>query len=165
MVTLYNVTSADGFIARNDGSEDFIPDNLWPNFLNLCQEYETLIMGRKTYDTIQAYPEELLKPFEKLPIRKIVITNNPAFKPKPEYIVVHSPQDAITLAPNALISSGPTLNNYLLKNHLVKKIIFHEVPVVINEGIKPFDIDRNNLLEIEDISQLEGVKVREYQVL
>ena len=165
MFTLFNVISLDGFIVKNDGSEDFIPDNLWPNFLNLCQEYGTLVMGRKTYDTIQTYRKELVESFEKLPIRKIVITNNRSFKPKYEYIVAHSPEDALSLAPNALVSSGPTLNNFLLKNHLVKKIILHEVPTAIKEGIKPFYTDGIRFIPIDDVPKLEGVKVREYKIL
>ena len=164
MATLYNVISADGFIARKDGSEDFIPDNLWPNFLNLCKEYGTLIMGRKTYNTIQKYDEELLQPFEELSIRKIVITRNRVFKPKYEYIVVHSPEDAIALAPNALVSSGPTLNNYLIKNHLVKEIIFHEVPISIGDGIRPFNKHSLILRAVKDVPQLEGIVVRKYKL-
>lgn len=165
MVTLYNVISSDGFIARNDGSEDFIPDGLWPNFLNLCQKYGTLVMGRKTYDTIQSYPKELLEPLEKLSIRKIVITGNRSFESKYEYIIAHSPQDALKLAPDALVSSGPILNNFLLKNRLVEKIILHEVPTGIGEGIKPFDIDGINLIPVKDVPKLEGITVREYKVL
>jgi dihydrofolate reductase len=165
MATLYNVVSSDGFIARNDGSEDFIPDHLWVNFLNLCKEYGAIIMGRKTYDSIQTYPKELIEPFEKLPIRKIVVTNNRSFHPKPEYMVVHSTKDALAIAPDALITSGPTLNNFLLEHHLVKRIILHEVPVSIQTGIKPFDMDKLSLAPIEHVAQLEGVKVYEYRIL
>lgn len=164
MLTLYNVISSDGFIARKDGSEDFIPDGLWPNFLNLCKEYGTLIMGRKTYDTIQSYDEELRDSFESLPVNKIVISNNKEFHPRSGYIVVHSPEDAITIAPDALVSSGPTLNNHLLKKHMVKEIIFHEVPVSIGDGIKPFDEVGIVLKPIDDVSQLEGIKVRKYKL-
>ena len=164
MLTLYNVISSDGFIARNNGSEDFIPDNLWPNFLNLCKEYGTLIIGRKTYDAVQQYGEEFLQPFEKLPIRKIVISGNQSFQPKKGYIVAHSPNDAIAIAPDALVSSGPTLNNFLLKNGLVKKLILHEVPTAIGEGIKPFDRDGILLIPMEGTPELAGVKVYEYSV-
>jgi len=164
MLTLYNVISSDGFIARNDGSEDFILDNLWPNFLNLCREYGALIMGRKTYDAIQQYGEEFIQPFEELPIRKIVISGNQSFRPKQGYIVAHSPNDVIAIAPDALVSSGPTLNNFLLKNGLVKKIILHEVPTAIGEGIKPFDRDGISLTPIKGVSELAGVKVYEYSV-
>lgn len=165
MVTLYNVISADGFIARSDGSEAFIPNSIWPNFLDLCKEYGALIMGRKTYDTIQAYPNELLIPFEKLPIKKIVVTNNQGYKPKDGYIVTHSPEEALALNPNALISSGPILNNYLLENNLIGKIILHQVSTLIYTGIKPFKTDALTLIQIKDVPQLEGIKVREYKVL
>ncbi len=164
MVTLYNVTSSDGFIARNDGSEDFIPDNLWPNFLNLCREYGTLIMGRKTYDAVQRYGKEFFQPFEELPIGKIVISGNRSFHPKKGYIVAHSPEEALALAPDALVSSGPILNNFLLKNGLVKKIILHEVPIAIGEGIKPFDREGVMLIPMEATPKLAGVKVYEYSV-
>lgn len=153
MVTLYNVISADGFIARKDGREGFIPDNIWQNFLFLCKEYGTLIMGRKTYDTIQAYDKKLVDPFESLPIRKIVVTSNKNFNARDGYIIVNTPEDALALAPDALVSSGPTLNNYLIRNHLVKEIILHEVPVSIGDGIEPFDS-----------LQLEGIEVRKYKL-
>lgn len=139
MVTLYNVISADGFIARKDGSEDFIPDNLWQNFLSLCKEYGTLIIGRKTYDTIQAYDQELLGPFEALLIRKIIVSGNKDFSSKDGYIIATTPEEAVALAPDALVSSGPTLNNYLIKHHLVEEVILHEVPISIGDGIEPFD--------------------------
>ena len=82
MLTLYNAVSSEGFIARKDGNEDFIPDNLWQNFINLCEEYGALIMGRNTYDTIQNYGEEFIQSFEELPIKKIVVSSNQDFNPK-----------------------------------------------------------------------------------
>lgn len=164
MITLYNVISKDGFIARNDGSEDFIPDNIWENFLNLCEQFGTLIVGRKTYQTIQAYPKELLETFEKLNIKKFVITNNPTFIAKAGYTVVLSPKKVDLLTFNALVSSGPILNNYLLANHLVKRVIFHELPIKIGEGIKPFDAEGITLISVSGVTQLEGLKVREYEI-
>ena len=165
MLTLYNVISEDGFIAREDGSEDFIPDTLWINFLNLCLEYRSLIMGRKTYDTIQSYDENLIRSFEKLPIQKIVVTNDQDFHPKDGYTVVHSPEEAVAIAPNSLVSSGPTLNNYLLEKQLVEKIIQHEVAVSINEGIRPFRDMSSYLSKITPSKSLAGVNVREYLLL
>ncbi|MEK7661987.1 MAG: hypothetical protein AAB355_00585 [Patescibacteria group bacterium] len=164
MLTLYNVISADGFIARKDGSEDFIPDNLWPNFLNLCRKYGVLIMGRKTYETIQNYEEEPLRQFEELPIKKIVISDNRDFHPKEGYIVAHSPEDALVSAPDALVSSGTTLNDYLLKHRMVEKIILHEVPISIGEGIKPFDREGISLTPINKVPKLKGIRVYEYSV-
>lgn len=164
MTTLYNVISQDGFIARTDGSEDFIPDNLWQNFLDICLEYKTVIMGRKTYDTIQTYDESPKRSFEKLPIRKIVVSGNPNFHPKEGYIVAHTPEEAVAIAPNTLVSSGPILNNYLLEHRLVEKIILHEVPISIVEGIRPFKDMSPYLSEIIPSKVISGIKVREYRV-
>ena len=50
MVTLYNVVSSDGYIAREDGSEDFIPDELWPLTLEVFKKFDVLVMGRKPYE-------------------------------------------------------------------------------------------------------------------
>mgnify|MGYP003395088778 CR=1 FL=1 len=139
MVTLYNVVSKDGYIARKEGSEDFIPDSYWPHTLRVLREYDCVLMGRKTYDAIQNYEEELRKQFEDLPVRKVVVTRDKNFHPKQGFQVVHTPEDAISSDLNIVVTSGPTLNNYLLQKKLVDKIIYHEVPELIGEGIRPYD--------------------------
>ncbi len=164
MLTLYNVISSDGFIAREDGSEDFIPDDTWLYFLNLCEKYGAVIMGRKTYETIQKYDKKLLAPFEYLPIQKIIVTGNTKFHPKEGYIAVHSPEDAVLRSPNALVSSGPTLNNYLLKNHFVVSIILNEIPVAIQKGLRPFDQKDFNLTPAEVSLKDNRENIKEYIV-
>lgn len=139
MVTLYNVVSKDGYIARKDGSEDFIPDSYWPYTLSVLKEHDCVLIGRKTYDAIQNYEKKLREPFENLPVRKIVVTRDKKFHPKQGFQVVHTPEDAISPDLNIVVTSGPTLNNYLLNKKLVDKIIYHEVPELIGEGIKPYD--------------------------
>ena len=164
MVTLYNVVSSDGFIARPDGREDFIPDDLWGKFLDICRKYGTLVIGRKTYETIQRYDKKLLIPFESLPIKKIIVTSNREFRLKPGYVIAHSPEDAIISSENILVSSGPTLNDFLLQKGLVDKIIFHEVPIAIGNGIKAFNSERISLLPVKNPDIFSGVKVKEYRV-
>ena len=139
MVTLYNVVSRDGYIADKDGGEDFIPDSYWPYSLNALKGYDCILMGRKTYDAIQNYGEELTKSFEDLPVKKIIVTRNKNFHPKNGYEIVHTPEDIINSNLNIVVTSGPNLNNYLLQKKLVDKIIYHEVPGSIGSGIKPYD--------------------------
>ena len=139
MVTLYNVVSRDGYIADKDGGEDFIPDSYWPYSFNVLKGYDFILMGRKTYDAIQNYGEELTKSFEDLPVKKIIVTRNKNFHPKNGYEIVHTPEDIINSNLNIVVTSGPNLNNYLLQKKLVDKIIYHEVPGSIGSGIKPYD--------------------------
>lgn len=138
MLTLYNVISSDGFIARKDGSEDFIPDSHWPRTLEVLKQYDRIVMGRKTYDAIQNYDKALKRPFEELPARKIVITGNRDFHPKHGYEVAHAPEDAIDSRSNIVVTSGPTLNDCLLQKGLVDRILFHEIPVALGDGIRPY---------------------------
>ena len=52
----YQVASSlDGFIAAEDGSYDWIPMDPDIDFPALFEQFDTLVMGRKTYETMQAY--------------------------------------------------------------------------------------------------------------
>lgn len=52
----YQVASSlDGFIAAEDGSYDWIPMDPDIDFSALFARFDTLVMGRKTYETMQAY--------------------------------------------------------------------------------------------------------------
>ena len=160
MFTLFNVVSSDGFIADQDGREDFIPEELWPNFLDLCMHYGAIVMGRKTYDALQKYPDALLDPFESLEIPKIVISADDAFQPKSGYSVLHSPAEALSRFPNALVSSGPILNTALLRAHMVGRVIQHELPVAIGRGILPFDPECVTLIPEQNVPEPRGATVR-----
>ena len=47
--------SLDGFIAAEDGSYDWIPMDPDIDFAALFEQFDTLVMGRKTYETMQGY--------------------------------------------------------------------------------------------------------------
>ena len=138
MLTLYNVVSQDGFIAREDGDEDFIPDDLWTDFIDLCKKNDAVIMGRKTYEAIQKYPEDLLRDFEALNIKRAIVTRGTGLKANEKYLVVNSPEEAAALGQNILLSSGPNLNQAFLEKNLVDRIILNILPEKIGSGIKVF---------------------------
>jgi dihydrofolate reductase len=165
MVTLYNVTSADGFIARKDDSEDFIPDELWDDFLKYCKENEAVVIGGKTYKSIQSYDDELKNSFESLPIERIIVTKDSNFEAKPGYTVLHSPQEAVSRHTSTLVCSGPNLNSLLLREKLVDKVIVIVLPEAIGEGIRQFDFDTSEILVLESEETREGEqKIRTYNV-
>lgn len=164
MLTLYNAVSEDGFIASKDGAEEFIPDEVWGDFLSLCKMYDSLMMGRKTYETIQAYPEEMIKEFESLNIKKIVVTSNNKYNVKPGYLIVGSPKDALPLGINILLSSGPTLNESVLSQGLVDTVIKNIIPEKIGDGIKQFEKQPNLFLESEE-DMGGGRKLCTYKVI
>ena len=163
MVTAYNVISRDGYIARKNGDEDFIPDKLWDTFLSLCKKYDTEVMGGKTYKAIQEYPQEQIAQFENLNIKKVIVTNDLSFVAKPGYTVTQSPKEAFALGKNVLLSSGPGLNTSALKEGLIDKVILIILPEKIGEGIKQFNIEPKLNLISEKV--FYGRKLCEYKVI
>ena len=77
-----------------------------------------------------------------------MVTRDADFVPRPGYIVVHSPKEALSLEPNTLVSSGPGLNSSLIRDGLVDTVIWQVVPVEIGEGIKPFNSDAKTFLGV-----------------
>jgi dihydrofolate reductase len=165
MTTLFNVVSADGFIARPDGSEDFIPDDLWPVTLELFKRYDTLVMGRRTYDALRRYPAELLEPFDALPLKKIIVTRDRTFLPAKGYVVAHSPKDAVASGNNVLLSSGPELNGACLEEGLIEQVIFHRLGDAIGSGIRPLSArEFEKLVPISKTTVREGVTEERFRV-
>jgi dihydrofolate reductase len=162
MVTLYNVVSADGFVARVDGDEDFIPDELWNDFIALCRQHDVVVMGRKTYEAIQEYPPELVAEFERLPTKRVVISRNLALTPKSGYAITRSLGEAVRVGERVLISSGPTINDLAVREGLVDRVIWQVLPVKIGSGLRAFNVESNlKLLSKED--RPGGLKWRVYK--
>lgn len=139
MLTSYNVISSDGFIAQADGGEDFIPNEVWDDFLEFLGEYDALLIGKNTYEFIQNFDQELVEPFENVDIRRIVVTRNEDFVPKTGYEKISSLLDASKIGLEILLCSGPNLNTAFLKEKLIDKIVLNRLPVVIGTGIRQFE--------------------------
>ncbi len=159
MVTLYNAISADGFISRLDDSEDFIPDELWSDFLNLCRQCDVVVMGRRTYEVIQSYEPGLVRSFGELKIKKVVVSKNEEFVPKLGYVKVGSPEEAVEQGKKILLSSGPTLNTDFYKLGLIDKVIFNVVPVEVVEGVPVFNLEPELVLESEEDKEYSKLKI------
>lgn len=148
MITLYNVISSDGFIAEENGSEDFIPNEVWNDFLELCDGYDTLIIGKNTYAAIQSFGDELIEPFESTSIRKVIITRDESFIPKATYEKAYSIDDALKMGSNFLLSNGPSLNTAFLKEKLINRIILNRLSVALGKGIPQFETNTHPLVTL-----------------
>ena len=163
MITLYNVVSADGYIADENGQEDFIPEEVWGDFLDICRENEVVVFGRKTYEAIQRYSSNLIQDFEDLNIKKVVVTDNKKFIVKPVYEIIYSIDGIKSLGKNILVSSGPTLNDSLLKTGMVDNIVLNKLSEKIGTGIKPFT-DILNLTPVSEKNIRIGQTMSIYKV-
>lgn len=164
MVTLYNVVSADDFIASKDGSEEFIPDAFWPQTLSFMRGFDSIVLGRRSYEALQRYDRDLIDGFEALPVRKFVATTDPNYEVKAGYELIHHFHDLSSNSVDWLVTSGPTLNNYLLEHSLVERIVLHQLPVSIFDGTKPFDEVYKNKFVIVSRNPIEGAEEIIYEI-
>ena len=63
-VILYTAMSLDGYIAKEDGSVDWLEDTgegVEGTYLKFYSSIDTIIMGRKTYDQILTFGDWFIK--------------------------------------------------------------------------------------------------------
>jgi dihydrofolate reductase len=164
-------TTLDGFIARLNGSFDFLPAGGGePHGYNeFIASIDALVIGRNTLETVLALPEW---PYGDL--RVVVLSSR-----KLDLSVVRggvveqmdgSPADivaklAATDAHNLYIDGGITIQRFL-RAGLIQRLIITRVPVLIGEGIPlfgklPHDI---KLRHISTQQYASGLVKSEYQV-
>ena len=56
-IILFMATSLNGMIADKSGSEDFLSDTNWQTFSDFAKKHGCFIIGRKTYEAVQKWPD------------------------------------------------------------------------------------------------------------
>jgi dihydrofolate reductase len=175
-ISVFIGASLDGFIARPNGSFDFLPEGGGePHGYNeFMATIDALVIGRNTFETVL-----LMKPWPYGNKRVVVLTTRPidfskvvegkAEKSKVEKMA-GSPAEivaqlAATGAHHLYIDGGITIQRFL-RAGLIQRLIITRVPVLIGEGIPlfstlPHDI---HLRHISTKSYPSGLVSSEYQI-
>jgi dihydrofolate reductase len=170
-ISVFIGTSLDGFIARPNGSFDFLPEGGGePHGYNeFMTTIDALVIGRKTFETVLP-----MKPWPYGDKRVVVLSSHPIDFSKvvggkveqmsgsPSEIVA---QLAATGAHHLYIDGGVTIQRFL-RAGLIQRLIITRVPVLIGEGIPlfstlPHDI---HLRHISSKSYPSGLVSSEYQI-
>jgi dihydrofolate reductase len=136
-------TSLDGFIARQNGSFDFLPEGGGePHGYNeFIATIDALVIGRNTFETVLAFPEW---PYGDK--RVVVLSSRPVDLSKVRGGVVEQmggpPAEIVSKlaasgAHHLYIDGGITIQNFL-RAGLIQRLIITRVPVLIGEGIPLF---------------------------
>lgn len=158
--------SADGFVARANGEEDFLSDYGWEVFLRLAKECGNFIIGRNTYEMVKKYYKDF--GFEDVNgVKKIIVSQAKDLK-APDFAIVSSPQEALALLvkegyTKAYLAGGPGLNASFAKLGLIDEVIFNYEPVIIGQGLPvfaPLDLGLNLEFVSKEIFQNRVVQLR-----
>lgn len=137
-IILQVALSLDGYIARKDGSVDFLEEpnqEFQSTFLDFLKRIDTIIMGRKTYEMMLKFGEI---PFKDKTI--FVLTNSKL--PKLYNHVIFSHEDIKklinTIDGNIWLFGGADVIKQFLDKNLVDELQLFIVPKIIGEGIPLF---------------------------
>ena len=168
--TLFMAVSANGFVARKDGDEDFLPHEGWLQMLDFAKKYGHLIWGRKTYEAVSGWGGNFMKDLQHIPF--IIVSNSKKSSYPQNVTVCSSPTEALKAVElmgqkTAFLSGGPTLNTAFVKAGLVDEIILNYNPTILANGIKLFaESDFELRLKLDEVKELSsGIVQIRYSVI
>ena len=140
--TVFVGVSVDGFLARPDGSFDFLPtdggeDHGYDDFFT---SIDAMVMGRKTYETALSFDSW---PYGTKPV--FVLSSRP-LAPAPSGAVVEhmngEPAEIVAKLEargirHAYVDGGLTIQSFL-RAGLITRLVVTSVPVLIGEGLPLF---------------------------
>jgi dihydrofolate reductase len=143
--SVYVGTSLDGFIARRDGSIDWlneanalVPEGEDCGFKAFMDSVDTLIMGRKTYEQVLTFGQW---PYGDTPV--VVLSHNtvtiPSLLPDRVSHSSESPQALLERlssqgVKHVYVDGGNTIQGFLAES-LIDEITITSIPVAIGDGI------------------------------
>jgi dihydrofolate reductase len=132
--------SLDGFIAAEDGSYDWIPMDPDIDFGKLFARFDTLVMGRKTYETMQGYEGGIDDKgvYGKETVvfsRTLVPSEHPAVTVVRDDIAATVTDLKTRPGKDVWLFGGGNLFRQLLDAGLVDRVEIAVVPVMLGSGI------------------------------
>ncbi|MGB3849429.1 MAG: dihydrofolate reductase family protein [Tunicatimonas sp.] len=145
-IQLYIAVTLDGYIARSDGSLDYLhalpnPDQTDHGYRAFFQDVGTVVMGRKTYEEILGFG--VAWPYANC--QTYVITSNHNYEPSTEATALLV--EPLLAALNKLksesekhvwIVGGGQVITTLLNKSLIDEMILSIIPIILGEGISLF---------------------------
>jgi dihydrofolate reductase len=149
---VYIATSIDGYIAREDESIDWLmeipnPDQSDYGFSEFMKRIDGIIMGRKTFETVQGFDKWLYtRPLFVLSNSLNELTGK--FSEKAELVKGDLQQVIKSLNKRNMttfyIDGGKTIQGFL-KEDMIDEMIITRIPILLGTGIPLFEKNHNEL--------------------
>lgn len=162
-IKLYTAISLDGFIARTDGSIDWLdavpnPENIDYGYNEFYGTIDTTLMGYRTYEQILDFGGDFPYPDKKNYVISYIPQVGTDFvefihEPLAEFI----PQLKNRAGKDVWLIGGGRLNAKMLYNGFIDKIILTMFPVMLGSGIHLFEGgDGEKWFELRETGRFPG---------
>jgi dihydrofolate reductase len=146
MIQLFIATTLDGFIARENGSIDWLlelpnPSNTDHGYNDFIKDVDIIVMGRKTYDDLLGYGGEW--PYgDRI---TYVVTKNQDYKPKTANTFILRNIDLTTISQvrteskkNIWIAGGGEIITQFMNENAIDEMTISIIPLILGKGIRLF---------------------------
>ena len=158
--------SPNGYIARENGDEDWVPIENWDDFLVLATKYNNIVMGRETFEQVTSRYSNF--GFTDVTCdHKVIVTGNDDFRAPDGYVLASSPEAALSYIENQGLSKlfligGGKINSAFMKRGMVDEIIFIINPYILGKGrpvLAPDNFDLTLKLESSQVLSKDRVRL------
>ena len=163
--------SVDGFMARADGSLDFLPEGGGEphGYDEFMSTVDALVIGRKTYETVLGFDSWAYGE------KPVFVLSSRELAPPPAGAVVErlfgEPEDIVATLDrrgfhHLYVDGGVTIQGFL-RAGLVQRLVMTRVPVLIGSGVPLFGTIEHDirLKHIATRSYASGLVQSEYDVV
>jgi dihydrofolate reductase len=163
-ILVYIATSLDGFVARENGSIDWLPESSESSYEAFYKSIDTVIMGKTTYDQILTFGEYPYKDKKSIVFSKTQQNDdeNAEFVSDIEKFVKDSFPGA---GENIWLVGGAKIIASFLKQGVVDEIIITKIPVILGNGILLFPNIEETKLELIKTEKFGQLVDLHYKVL
>lgn len=154
-ILVYIASSLDGYVARENGDIDWLPEITESGYDAFYKSVDTVIMGKTTYDQVLTFGEYPYKDKKSFVFTKNTNQNkdeNAEFVSDVEKFVKDGFPGA---GENIWLVGGAQIISSFLKQGVVDEIIISVIPVLLGKGIPLFK-------NIENETKLELIKTEKY---
>ncbi len=158
-IVLYIATSIDGYIAREDGSIDWLNEfeNVDYDFNKFYSTVDVCVLGRTTYEQVVNVLSPNIWPYQGK--ETFVLSST---KIDDENIQSLTIDELVTVIKNMTgrlwIVGGSSTLRFFLENNWVDKMIITTIPILLGKGISLFkQIDDIQRFEIESVDQYKNM--------
>ena len=172
LASVFIGTSVDGFIARPNGSLDFLPAGGGEphGYIEFFNSIDALVIGRGTFETVLAFPEWPYgdKRVIVLSSGRLDLSKTPANRVEQMH---GSPQEIVSKLEaqgvrHIYVDGGVTVQGFL-RAGMIQRLIITRVPVLIGQGIPLFgSLPKDIRLEhVQTQHYASGLVKTEYRVI
>ena len=164
-ILVYIASSLDGYIARENGDIDWLPEASESGYGEFYKSVDTVILGKTTYDQILTFGEYPYKEKKSFVFSKSGqnTDNNVEFVPDVEKYVKDGFPGA---GKNIWLVGGAKIIGSFLKQGVIDEIIITKIPVILGNGISLFgDLESQIKLELIKTKKFGPLVDLHYEVL